>query len=240
MPSRGSRRLLAVLLGPAVLLGAASCTDDDPSSAPGGDPTAVVATERALAAAVETHLRREAVVAAPLFVGDGLPEGAIGVELAFDRPVGDHAHVRVVVSPPGVDRDAERLESCRATQPNWGCEEDVVEATSYVLVSQAGHPEEDPGLVMAVGRRDDVVVRATAYGPLVPDADGAGEGVEADDVQQSGELADLLRAVVTDPAVGLRTSEHYEEAGAAVDDERWLDWYGQGNGASEPQGYRPT
>ena len=154
MPSRGSRRLLAVLLGPVVLLGAASCADDDPSSAPGGDPTAVVATERALAAAVETHLGREAVAAAPLFRGDGLPRGAVGVELSFDRPVGDHTHVRVVVSPPGADPDAKQLRTCRGTPTTWECEQDVVGATSYVLLREAGYAGEDPGLVGAVGRRD--------------------------------------------------------------------------------------
>jgi hypothetical protein len=237
MPSRGSRRLLAVLLGPVVLLGAASCADDDPSSAGGGDPTAVVATERALAAAVERHLGREAVAAAPLFSGDGLPPGAVGVELAFDRPVGDHTHVRVVVSPPGADPDAKQLRTCRGTPTTWECEQDVVGATSYVLLREAGYPEEDPGLVGAVGRRDGVVVLATAHGPFVPPAGGEGE---TDDVAQAEELADLLRAVVTDPAVGLRTSEHYEEVGASIEDDRWLDWYGQGNGASEPEGYRPT
>ena len=239
MPSRGSRRLLAVLPGAVVLLGAASCADDDPSSAPGGDPTAVVATERALAAAVETHLGREAVAAAPLFRGDGLPRGAAGVELSFDRPVGDHTHVRVVVSTPGADPDAKQLRSCRGMPTMWECEQDVVGATSYVLLREAGYVGEDPGLVGAVGRRDGVVVLATAYGPVVPPAGGEGEA-EADDVAQSEELADLLRAVVTDPAVGLRTSEHYEEAGASIEDDRWLDWYGQGNGASEPEGYRPT
>ena len=236
MASRASRRLLTVLLGPVVLLGACA-EDDSPSSEPGGDPTAVVVTERALAAAVETHLGREAVAAAPLFSGDGLPPGAVGVELAFDRPVGDHAHVRVVVSAPGADPDAQQLRSCRGMPATWDCEQDVVGATSYVLLREAGYPEEDPGLVGAVGRRDGVVVLATAHGPFVP---AVGDEGEADDVAQTQELADLLRAVVTDPAVGLRTSEHYEEAGAAIEDDRWLDWYGQGNGASEPEGYRPT
>lgn len=242
MPSRVSHRLLAVLLAPALLIGATACGADDappdpPKAERGGDPAAVETSERALAAAVEMHLGREALSAAPLFTGDGLPAGAVGVELALDRPVGDNTHVRVVVSPPGADPDARGLKSCRGTPRTWVCEEDVAEETSYVLLREAGYPEEDPGLIGAVGRRDEVVVLATAYGPFVPGADGEGD---ADDVEQSEELADLLRAVVTDPAVGLRTSEYYDQVGAAIDDDRWQDWYGQGNGASEPEGYRPT
>lgn len=234
MPSRVSHGLTAALLAPLLLLGAAACGEDQPV---GDGPTAVATTERALAAAVETHLGREAVAAAPLFAGDGLPPGAVGVELAFDRPVGDHTHVRVVVSPPGADPDAKQLRTCRGQPTTWECEQDVDGATSYVLLREAGSPEEDPGVIAAVGRRDDVWVVVTAYGPLVPYADGEGD---ADDVEQSEELADLARALVTDPAVGLRTSAAYAEAGREIDDDRWLDYYGQGNGAQEPEGYRPT
>lgn len=237
MPSRGSHRLLAGLLAGLVLTGASSCSDEpDAAPSPGrGSPTAVETTERALAAAVEEHLGRDAAAAAPLFRGDGLPRGAIGTELAFDRAVGDNTHVRVVVSPPGADPQVEDLTDCSGFAE--GCEEDVVNGTAYVLLREAGSPEEDPGYVGAVGRRDDVAVFVLAYGPLVPGEEGEGE---ADDVEQTEELVDLVRAVVTDPAVGLRTSAAYDEAGRAIPDDRWLDWFGQGNGASEPEGYRPT
>lgn len=235
MPSRVSHRLTAALLAPLLLLGAAACGEDQPV---GDGPTAVATTERALAAAVETHLGRPAHAAAPLFTGDGLPEGALGVELTVDRPVGDRTHVRVLVVPPeAATRDVTQLRSCRGEPRTWTCEQDEAGDTSYVLLREAGSPEEDPGVIAAVGRRDDVWVVVTAYGPLVPYADGEGD---ADDVEQSEELADLARALVTDPAVGLRTSAAYAEAGREIDDDRWLDYYGQGNGAQEPEGYRPT
>jgi hypothetical protein len=209
-------------LAVAALLGAlAACSGDDPS--------AEEATPQALAAAAVAHYDEPLVAAAPLFRGQDVRRGDIAVELAFDRAEGDNAHLRVVVS----DRFPFEEDGESPCEARWECLDvgaDEVEAT---LLYESGHPEEDPGVVIAWSERDDAVVWAYAYGPLVVPDDEGGPGEEAQ------ALGDALAAIVTDPAVGARTSAEYAEAGQAIcEGEDWLRWYGDGNGAPQPEDYR--
>jgi hypothetical protein len=232
-----SRTRRTALAGAALLcLLTAGCTGggtdggpDGPGSGSGSGSGEVEVTPQALAAAVLAHTDEDPVAVAPVFGDERLRRDDLAVELAFDRPEGDNDHVRVVLSdrlPFG--RDEQDL--CAGP---WTCLDvghDGVEAT---LLYEAGYPEEDPGIVLAWSVREDGVVWAYAYGPFVAPDDEGGPGAEAE------ALGGTLAAVVTDPGVGWTTSAEYAEAGRDVcDGGAWLRWYGDGNGAPQPDDYR--
>lgn len=213
------RRTTAGGCAALLLLAAAGCSDDS-TDAEG-------ATPQALAAAVLAHHEAEPVAVAPVFGDERLRPDDLAVELAFDRPEGDNSHVRVVLSdrlPYGRDEDP-----CAGP---WVCLDVSEDGVDGTLLYEAGYPEEDPGVVVAWSVREEGVVWAYAYGPFVAPDDEGGPGAAAE------ELGETLAAVVTDPAVGRRTSEEYAEAGQEIcEGDDWLRWYGDGNGSPRPDDY---
>lgn len=215
------RRTTSTLALAALLGGLAACSGDD--------PTAQEATPQALAAAAVAHYDEPLAAAAPLFRGQDVRRGDLAVELAFDRPVGDNSHVRVVVS----DRLPFEEDGQGPCDGSWECLDVGTDEVDATLLYESGHPEEDPGVVIAWSERDDAVVWAYAYGPYVAPDDEGGPDEEAQ------ALGDALAAIVTDPAVGPRTSAEYAEAGQEIcEGGDWLRWYGDGNGAPQPEDYR--
>lgn len=219
--ARDRRTTTTLALVGLVAAGATGCSADD--------PTAEEATPQALAAAAVAHYDEPLVAAAPIFGDERLRRGDLAVELAFDRPEGDNTHVRVVVSD-GLPYSRRDEDPCDGP---WECRDvgtDEVEAT---LLYEAGYPEEDPGVVVAWSEREDEVVWAYAYGPFIAPDDEGGPDEEAT------ALGDALSAIVTDPAVGRRTSAGYAEAGQELcGGGDWLEWYGQGNGSPRPEDFR--
>ena len=197
-----------------------------------GEPVSTEGTPQALAAAVTEHYDAELRAVAPLSAADGYPEiedDELAVEMAFAAPGGgDNTHVRVVVSPtdPYVD-DEYGFPDCETFE----CEDltgDLPDGgVDALLLWEQGHPEEDPGAVVALADYGDHFVRAHAYGPLVTED-------HAEDPEVSA-LSEALASVVTDPGVGYLVSEAYAEEGAEIcAGDAWLDWYGQGNGTPRP------
>ncbi len=221
--ARDRRTTSAVVAATLTLLltGASGCSNDDPG--------AEEATPQALAAAVTAHYDEPLAAAAPLFRGQDVRPGDLAVEVAFDRPEGDNTHVRVVVSdrlPYGRDDE----DPCAGP---WKCQDVGTDEVAGTLLYEAGYPEEDPGVVLAWSERGDEVLWAYAYGPFIAPDDEGGPDEEA------SALGDALAAIVTDPAVGRRTSEAYAEAGQELcGGGDWLDWYGQGNGSPRPEDFR--
>lgn len=218
--ARERRTTAALALAALVVATVGACSED---------PTAEEATPQALAAAVAGHYDEPLVAAAPLFRGDDVRRGDLAVELAFDRPEGDNTHVRVVVSDRlPFDRDGE--DPCDGP---WECLDVGAGGVEATLLYEAGYPEEDPGVVAAWSEREDEVVWAYAYGPFIAPDDEGGPDAEAT------ELGEALASIVTDPAVGRRTSSGYAETGQELcGGGDWLDWYGQGNGYPRPEDYR--
>lgn len=200
-----------------LLAGAAGCSDDD------GPPDAVAGSPQAVAAALAVHHDAEVSAVAPLFRdAEDVRAGDLAVEVALARP-GDDARVRVVVTegPPFGEEDVDAL--CAGAH---ACDE----RDGAQVVLEGGQPEEDPGVVYAWAVREDVTVWAWASGPFVDDEDPS---------QEVEELVDAMVAVVTDPAVGFRTSAAYAQAGERIcASGDWLRWYGDGNGAPRPQDFR--
>lgn len=219
--TRDRRTTPALAVVALLLLGTTGCSGD----APDAEET----TPQALAAAAVAHYDEPLVAAAPLFRGQDVRRGDLAVELAFDRAEGDNAHVRVVVAD-GLPFADDGEGPCEG---RWECLDVGTDEVDATLLYESGHPEEDPGVVVAWSEREDVVVWAYAYGPLVAPEDEGGPGEEA------GALGDALAAIVTDPAVGTRTSAEYAEAGQEIcEGGDWLEWYGQGNGAPRPDDHR--
>ena len=214
------RRTTTVLALVALLLGGVTGCSDDAVDAE-------EATPQALAAAAVAHYDEPLVAAAPIFGDERLRPDDLAVELAFDRPEGDNTHVRVVLSdrlPYG------REDPCDGP---WECRDVGTDEVDATLLYEAGYPEGDPGVVLAWSERQDGVVWAYAYGPFIVPDDEGGPGEEAT------ALGDALAAIVTDPAVGRRTSADYAEAGEELcSGGDWLDWYGQGNGSPRPEDFR--
>jgi hypothetical protein len=231
--SRVRRTTPAATLALACLLLAvvAGCSADpadpaDPSGATGGGGPGA-ATPQALAAAVLAHIDQEPAAVAPVLGDERLRRDDLAVELALPRAEGDHAHVRVVVS----DRLPYRGDEDPCDGP-WRCLDVGRDGVEGTLLDEAGYPEEDPGSIVAWSEREDGVVWAHAYGPLVVPDDEGGPGAEAE------ELGDLLAAVVTDPGVGPQVAGEYVEAGQDVcEGGAWLRWYGDGNGSPRPDGF---
>lgn len=220
---RDRRTTTALALG-ALLLGAVTgCTDA--ADAPDAEAT----TPQSLGAAAVSHYDEPLAAAAPIFGDERLRTGDLAVELAFDRADGDNTHVRVVVSdrlPYGRDDE----DPCAGP---WECLDVGADGVDATLLYEAGYPEEDPGVVLAWSEREDAVVWAYAYGPFIAPDDEGGPDAEA------RALGEALAAIVTDPAVGPRTSAEYAEAGQELcGGGDWLDWYGQGDGSPRPEDYR--
>ncbi len=229
----GARSLLATaVLVVAVGAGCGGTAED--ASADTAELTEQ-ATARSLVAAVAHHLDRPAKLAAPLFPSDlfprhpkRVPDGALGVEVAFDEEVGDNSHVRLVVWPDPAAFDEYGCDG-EEMQDSTGCEETTTgDGAEQRLAWGAFTPEEDPGYIQADFRRDDLIVSVFYYGKEIP-------GDLRDSVLAG--LADDLVALAADPAVGVKTTAAYAEAGAAIDDDVMLDWYGQGNGYPRPPDY---
>lgn len=226
--SRRSRRLLQSLVAAALLAGLLAGCGDDPSAEQGdpGDPQAREATPQAIAAAVLAHYDQRVVAVAPLFARDGVKPGQVVVELAFARESGEGTtHINVVVSDD-VRRDEPDHDPAYCSR--WECVDVSTAGNEATAVLETGYPEEDPGLVAAWSVWGDHVVIAYAHGPFVDELPDA----------EVTELRDALVEVVTDPAVGPRTSAAYAEAGDAIPDDVWREWYGQGNGSPKPDDYR--
>jgi hypothetical protein len=216
------RRTTTVLALVALLLGGVTGCSDDAVDAE-------EATPQSLAAAALAHYDAPLVAAAPIFGDERLRRGDLAVELAFDRSEGDNTHVRVVVSdrlPYGRDDE----DPCAGP---WKCQDVGTDEVAGTLLYEAGYPEEDPGVVLAWSERGDEVVWAYAYGPFIAPDDEGGPDEEAT------ALGDALAAIVTDPAVGRRTSAGYDEGGQELcGSGDWLEWYGQGNGSPRPEDFR--
>ncbi|WP_228943374.1 hypothetical protein [Nocardioides sp. Leaf374] len=223
-PRRGWSVAVATL-SLALTVSLAACAGGGAGPADRSDderPTSESTTSRALAAAVIDHVGQSASAAAPLFRRDGVPSSALGVEVAFPDDRGISTHVRVVVS-----RRAEAFErftcNSRATRFAAGCEESSPGGVRTALSWEAGYPEEDPGYLSVASLHDGWIVTVGTYGPFLQE-----------DLGDERALADRLVALAADPAVGYRTSASYVEAGAAIGDDVWLDYYGQGNGYPPP------
>ncbi len=227
-----SLRFCAAWFAVALVAGCSGATDNEVE---GADAALEETTARSLVAAVEHHLDRRAKIAAPLFPSDlayespeSIDDRTLAVEVALDEEVGDNSHVRLVVSP---DTEIFSQYSCDSEEAGAsdGCEEQsTADGADQRLVWEAFSPEEDPGYIAAAVRRDDRTVTVLYYGDEIPedllDSDLAG-------------LADALLALIGDPAIGFTTTAAYAEAGAAIDDDVMLDWFGQGNGAAPPPEY---
>lgn len=231
-----SRTRRTALAGAALLcLLTAGCTgggsdggSDGGPDGPGSGSGEVEVTPQALAAAVLAHTDEDPVAVAPVFGDERLRPDDLAVELALDRPEGDNAHVRVVVS----DRLPFRREDEDPCAGPWECRDVGVDGVDGTLLYEAGYPEEDPGSIVAWSVREEGVVWGYAYGPFVEPDDEGGPGAEAE------ALGELLAAVVTDPGVGPTTSAAYAEAGREVcAGGAWLRWYGDGNGAPRPEDF---
>ena len=199
------------------------CGDGTSVGAADGPPE-VPTTHRALAAAVIDHLGQRPVAAAALTTKDGVRRRDWGVEVAFARPGSDPTHVslyltRDLAAWTGTDCDGEENENAS------GCVERTVHGVPVRVSWQAEAPEEDPGVITVVARHRDRVVAAGASGPHVP------RRLEGSRLQA---MADRMADLVLDPAVGFTTSRAYDDAGTALPDRVWLDWYGQGNGSPSP------
>ncbi|GAB2772865.1 hypothetical protein GCM10027020_27660 [Nocardioides salsibiostraticola] len=224
--------MVGLVLGLSAAL--AGCGTGEASSESSTDFTEQ-SSPRALVAAVEANLERPVKQAAPLFSQDldyyhpeQVDPSTLALEVSLDEEVGDNSHVRLVVS-----RDMGSFDdfSCDSDEGSsmTGCEDSTTgEGDEQRLAWEAFAPEEDPGYISVTVRRDDRVIAVLYYGEEVPsdlpDSDLAG-------------LADALVALAADPAVGFTTTAAYAEAGAALDDDVMLDWFGQGNGFAPPPGY---
>lgn len=226
-----NRRAVGLALGLMVAL--VGCGDTDKTASRSTELTERT-SPRALVAAVEAHLDRPAKQAAPLFPRDlaydhpdQVDPSTLAVELSLDEEIGDNSHVRLVVSPTLSFFDEYSCDSDEGSNVS-GCQETTTsDGAERRLVWEAFAPEEDPGYISAIVRRDDRVITVLYYGQEVPsnlpDSDLA-------------DLSDALVALASDPAVGFTTTALYAEAGAAIDDDVMLDWFGQGNGSAPPPG----
>ena len=175
-----------------------------------------------MAAAVIEHMEGyEPSTAAP-------PEGwrpsikGIGAEVAF--PIDDDSvHVIAGASPqlkeylPNLceQKDTRYLDGCVNLETDDG---DPMRITWQQAV-----PEEDPGYVDVFVLRDQEVVMVAMYGTAV--TGDPREGALPFDFE-------ILPEIATDPGVGLRTTAALVDAGDAIDDDVWLDCYGQDNGTT--------
>lgn len=135
---------------------------------------------------------------------------ALGNTAAYDRQA---APPEALVHSP---RAPEYVCDGDEMQDSAGCEETTTgDAAELPLAWGAFAPEEDPGYISTDVRRDDLVVSVFYDGEEIPE-----------DLRDSGlaGLADDLVALATDPAVGVKTTAAYAEAGTAIDDVM-LDWY---------------
>jgi hypothetical protein len=218
-PGRHGLVLVAGML--AGMLAASGCS--------GADPGPEETTPPMLAAAVLAHTEAELVAAAQVLpgeVGRGVGPEDLAAEVALARPEEGTTHVRVVVTegePLGSRADVRRL--CRTYGPCEDVSTDVAEAT---LLFENGAVDSDPGRVYAWARWEDRTVWAYAYGPFV-DAEPQRRTPEVE------ALGETLVALVTDPDVGFSTSQAYADDSAELCEDGWLEWYGQGNGAPEPE-----
>jgi hypothetical protein len=210
-----------VLLAVAVLAG---CGDDAPAAS--GDPVELTteSTPRTMAAAVIEHMDGyEPSKAAP---PDGWRPGikGIGAEVAF--PI-DDASVHVIAgASPQLKEYLPRLCEQRDARYLDGCvNQETADGEPMRITWQEAVPEEDPGYVDVVVLRDDQVVMVAMHGTEVT-GDPRDGGLPFD--------FDILPDIATDPEVGLRTSADMVEAGDAIDDDVWLDCYGQDNGTTCP------
>ncbi|MBF4163690.1 hypothetical protein [Nocardioides acrostichi] len=213
------RRTPALLVALAVPLVGSAC---------GGDPTAVggstAASPQALAAAFIEHYGHDPVAVAPLTPTDWQMNGAeLGVEMAFRAEDGDNTHVRVTSGRGTAPRD-EGEDPCHYLE----CDDVSTDDTRATLIWEPGDPEEDPGVIVARGQRSDQYLVVYANGPLV---------TQKHDTRELTELGEAVAATATDTGAGLTTTRAYAEAGNAIPDGVWLDWYGQGNGSPKPEDY---
>jgi hypothetical protein len=211
----------ALLLVGVVLTG---CGGKGPTSSEARTELTTGSTPRTMAAAVIEHMDGyEPSAAAP-------PEGwrpsirGIGAEVAF--PIDDHSvHVIAGASPQLTEYRPDLCEQ-KDTQYLDGCVNLETEDGDPMRISwQRAVPEEDPGYVDVFVLRDHEVVMVAMYGTPVP-ADPREGGLPFD--------FGILRDIATDPGVGLRTSADLVEAGDAIDDDVWLDCYGEDNGTTCP------
>ena len=242
---RPTFRELSAALHATIAVAAALALSACTTSAPGPEDTAApTLTPPALVAAVEQHLGRPVQLAAPLFSSDLDPDhpdrvaaGTVAVEVAWDEPVGDNSHVRVIVTPSTATAPAAQIyaaRGCDALAGLTGCEEGRSQGGTRTRLAWSAHvPEEDPGVIEALALHSDYLVSARYVGQPVPQHLGSSDPDAAD----LDAVAQGLIALVSDPDVAPTTSDALDAAGREIPEAVMLDWYGQGNGSPPPPEY---
>jgi len=153
-------------------------------------------TARAVAAVTLEHLATET-SSRVAWHRDG-----VGAELRYDDSDDDDGdYVRVTVTEPMTDRDY-----CEGAD---GCEREDVEGGELIVAWQDLEPEEDPGVVHVVMRRDDEDV-SVYY---------SGDDIEGDprELDLDVSVADM-EAVAQDGRISLTTSSEVIELGEELED----------------------
>lgn len=120
----------------------------------------------------------------------GLPEGVVVV-------AGDHVSIRLIVQPPP-----------HTPTPCESCVEDSFGGHDVIISWRDQEPEEDPGFVTLLDRRDGEEVTLVLLGPYITD--------DPRDLDLGVPLEDLA-ALVTDPRLSLTTSQEVVDLGDSVE-----------------------
>lgn len=200
------RPLTTALAAVTGLLGLAACgsTQTGGTGAAGEEAT----TPRAIAAVALDHLPPD-----PTFLRRADREGGVvAAEIRYGSDVdGDVVYVGVGESTEATPCDDDR---------NVGCETSDLDAGTLYLAWEDVEPEEDPGIVEVLLRRDDGQDVSVVY---------AGDDITADPrTLDLSVTVDQMTDVVTDQRLGLTTSQDVIDAGEALDD---FDDAGRGRGA---------
>ena len=189
--------------------GLVGCGADEPVV--GDEPI----TTEAIAAIMAAHIDLEPVethpypaltnrTKAPFAPWPELAEGAVinYVGVPDDMVVlGDGVSISVIVRPA-----SQTASPCE--EITYACVEDSVEGHDVSVAWQDHQPEEDPGIVRIIDRRDGEDVSLLLIGPYITDDPRELElGVPIED----------LAALVTDPRLSFRTSQEVVDLGAEVE-----------------------
>lgn len=192
--------LVAVALVLIALRWAGGEDEDRPADRP-----EVAATNRAMAAMILDRIPREHTSKGDNWGLDDFPKDSVGAIVNFDSDV---------LTLHGVatrDRSVFRQSRCDAPDDvRDGCRQRRLEDGSVLRVTwQKAMPEEDPGVVSLLHRRDDQITVLGVSGPEI-----TGDPASMEDLPVAfDDLVDL----VTDPAFGMRTSQRYVDEGEAFE-----------------------
>lgn len=201
-----TRPLTTALAAVTGLIGLAACgsTQAGAAGTAGEEPI----TPQAIAAVTLDHLPPD-----PTFLRRADREGtAVAAEIRYGSDFdGDVVYVGVGESTEATPCDDDR---------NAGCETSDLDVGTLYLAWEDVEPEEDPGIVEVLLRRDDGQDVSVVY---------AGDDITADPrTLDLSVTVEQMTDVVTDPRLGLTTSQDVIDAGEALEG---FDGAGRGRGS---------